>query len=173
MCRGFMRPTVFLSTLLEVFDKYQDERIHARAAKHKSFAKDAVEGKIQAFRDELDRFEKKDTSATAADFVQSASLKAPRDNVRVLVSTIHMVKGSEFPVVCIPSWSQDSFAAKDDDHARLAYVAVSRAQYLLKLTYSDVRCSYIMPGPGNAIETDERRVALPRKRPMEPGEADE
>ena len=75
-------------------------------------------------------------------------VRAPEQAGAVTVSTIHRSKGLEWPVVFLVG-AEDGLlplgagagqeAAGDQDERRLAYVAVSRPQVLLYLTYCRTR----------------------------------
>ncbi|KIV94372.1 hypothetical protein PV10_02145 [Exophiala mesophila] len=62
-----------------------------------------------------------------------------RDMSRVTISTIHSAKGLEWPVVFLPALYEGSIphsrAENTDEERRLLYVAVTRAQALLTMTF--------------------------------------
>lgn len=76
-----------------------------------------------------------------------AGLEVPAEGRGVTLATIHAVKGLEFPVVFIAGMEEGIFphakAMKTpegmEEETRLAYVAMTRAMYLLYLTYARSR----------------------------------
>ena len=62
-----------------------------------------------------------------------------KDKTRVTISTIHSAKGLEWPVVFIPAVYEGSIphsrAENTDEERRLLYVAMTRAQALLTMTF--------------------------------------
>ncbi|KAG9030179.1 hypothetical protein FRB95_004272 [Tulasnella sp. JGI-2019a] len=85
-------------------------------------------------------------------FLQASSLstdtqssESDSNSAKVTISTCHAAKGLEWPVVFVPSTEQGTFPfyRTDDTHEerRLLYVACTRAQTLLYLTYAQSRMS--------------------------------
>ncbi|KAF8071911.1 P-loop containing nucleoside triphosphate hydrolase protein [Lyophyllum atratum] len=83
-------------------------------------------------------------------FLQASMLSSAGDNQseedskdKVTISTCHAAKGLEWPVVMVPSTEQGTFPfARSEDveeERRLLYVACTRAQGLLYLSYSESR----------------------------------
>ncbi|KAG8879898.1 hypothetical protein FRB97_001316 [Tulasnella sp. 331] len=85
-------------------------------------------------------------------FLQASSLstdtqtsESDSNSVKVTISTCHAAKGLEWPVVFVPSTEQGTFPfyRTEDTHEerRLLYVACTRAQTSLYLTYAQSRMS--------------------------------
>lgn len=73
--------------------------------------------------------------------------------VGVRIMTVHASKGLEFPVVFVASFSDDVFPnprANLSEERRLAYVAMTRAEQLLFLSYPG--CRYSRSGGERAVE---------------------
>ncbi|KAG6842332.1 hypothetical protein C0991_010621 [Blastosporella zonata] len=83
-------------------------------------------------------------------FLQASMLSSEGDNQseeeskdKVTISTCHAAKGLEWPVVMVPSVEEGTFpfsrSEDEEEERRLLYVACTRAQGLLYLTYAETR----------------------------------
>lgn len=109
---------------------------------------------VDIFIDNVCKYACDNPSGLLEDFLQTRTLKADADNIVdsenvVLLSTIHAVKGLEYPIVFIAGLEEGIFPIirqeREEDieeERRLMYVAVTRAQKKLFLTYSSNRFIY-------------------------------
>ena len=106
---------------------------------------------IQEFIEATSEYAAQLPDATLSDFLEGISLMSDADEADesdyVTISTIHMVKGLEFKVVFVVGLEEGIFPAaksKDDkkeleEERRVLYVAVTRAEERLYLTYAGSR----------------------------------
>jgi DNA helicase-2/ATP-dependent DNA helicase PcrA len=86
------------------------------------------------------------TFHTARELLDHAALATSRpdedETARVKLMTLHKAKGLEFPHVFLPAWEAGTFPSdygELDEERRLAYVALTRAQRRITITYSGFR----------------------------------
>ena len=96
-------------------------------------------------------FENDNPQCSISEFLQSVSLSSDSDDIQednfVSVATVHAVKGLEFPVVFVvglednifPSGVYTKTEAEIEEERRVMYVAMTRAQKKLYLTYAQSR----------------------------------
>ncbi len=100
-------------------------------------------------------FDEKNENATLVDYLESVTLESSleeenEDLSSVNISTIHASKGLEFKVVFVVGAEEGSFpisrafdnSSEMEEERRLMYVAVTRAQELLYITYAQSRFLY-------------------------------
>ena len=109
---------------------------------------------IDSFVASVKEFEEKNEGATLSDYLQSVTLISDTDNVgeegTVTIATVHAVKGLEFKVVFVVGTEEGIFPGaralgKNSDleeERRLMYVAVTRAEEKLYITYCGKRYIY-------------------------------
>ena len=90
-------------------------------------------------QDALSRFLANVALAAAVDVAKEEASDGNQAQSQVTISTIHAAKGLEWPVVFIPSAYEGSIphsrAEDTDEERRLLYVAMTRAQALLYMSY--------------------------------------
>ncbi len=108
---------------------------------------DSLLSSVKEFSDETE-------GATLEDFLAFVMLKSDSDNIQeggvVTVSTIHSVKGLEFKVVFVIGLEEGIFplarasfnASEMEEERRLMYVAITRAEERIFLTYTAKRYMY-------------------------------
>jgi DNA helicase-2/ATP-dependent DNA helicase PcrA len=113
-----------------------------------------VQALLNAIKEFVDNPENEDKSLSA--FLQSVSLLTSAeddkdtDRDKVTMMTIHMAKGLEFKYVYIVGLEEDLVSLADDAHQpgrpgeerRLFYVAITRAEKKLTLSYAETRYQY-------------------------------
>lgn len=100
-------------------------------------------------------FVRENDSATVSDYLQTVSLYSDTDEISddnaVTLATVHSVKGLEFPVVFVAGLEDGVFpslrmnensSSHIEEERRLMYVAATRAEKRLYLTYSKERYLY-------------------------------
>lgn len=109
---------------------------------------------IDSFVASVKEFEDKNENATLSDYLESITLIADTDNVgeegSVTIATVHAVKGLEFKVVFVVGVEEGIFPgaralgknADLEEERRLMYVAVTRAEERLYVTYCGKRYIY-------------------------------
>ena len=110
---------------------------------------------IQEFLSGVTDFVKTRKDATLENFLQEVSLLSDIDNLEnsknaITLMTVHSSKGLEYPVVFIAGLEENLFphvnsleSAKDiEEERRLFYVAITRAQKRLFLSYARMRYKY-------------------------------
>ncbi len=107
---------------------------------------------VQELLAAIQQFAKENKGATIHDFLAEVSLLSGADQYdekenKVTLMTIHAAKGLEFPVVFITGCEEDIFPlnpkfdsdSKIDEERRLFYVAITRAQEKVFITYARSR----------------------------------
>ena len=107
---------------------------------------------VKAFLGSLEAFEDEAEEPTLAELLERIALVAgvdemERDGGRVSLMTVHAAKGLEFPVVFLTGLEENVFphqrSLEDprqlEEERRLAYVAMTRAQRRLVLTFTAIR----------------------------------
>ncbi|MGL4393514.1 MAG: ATP-dependent helicase, partial [Fusobacteriaceae bacterium] len=124
-----------------------------------TYGKDEGESRIQnidELRTSIYELEKMvDGNLTLQEYLENVSLVSATDDLQehseyVKLMTIHNSKGLEFPVVFLTGVEDEIFPGKDADfnpdtieeERRLCYVAVTRAEERLFLSYADARYMY-------------------------------
>lgn len=109
---------------------------------------------IDSFIASVKEFEEKNENATLSDYLESVTLISDTDNVgeegSVTIATVHAVKGLEFKVVFVVGAEEGIFPgvralgknAELEEERRLMYVAVTRAEEKLFVTYCGKRYIY-------------------------------
>ena len=109
---------------------------------------------IDSFISSVSEFEKQNEGATLSDYLESVTLISDIDNIgeagSVTIATIHAVKGLEFKVVFVVGCEEGIFPgarslgsnADLEEERRLMYVAVTRAEERVYLTYCSKRYIY-------------------------------
>lgn len=103
---------------------------------------------LEEFVRMVGHYEEQNPDKTLEEFMQEMSLLSDNKNEKeespnqIRLLTIHASKGLEFPVVFLPGWNENVFpgwrATTPDDveeERRLGYVAVTRAEKELEITY--------------------------------------
>jgi DNA helicase-2/ATP-dependent DNA helicase PcrA len=125
---------------------------------------------IVEFVNAVAEFEKDNPSATAEEFLQSVSLVSDIDDddggERIVLATIHSVKGLEFNVVFIAGLEEDLFPSKRSvseggvqEERRVMYVAITRARQRLVITYAKSRFRFnevVYSSPSRFVKELER-----------------
>ena len=119
---------------------------------------------IDSFLSSIKEFEAENENATFSDYLAGVMLRSDQDEINedgyVSVSTIHAVKGLEFRVVFVIGLEEGIFPlsramnslGEMEEERRLMYVAITRAEEKIYLTYATKRYMY---GKSN-YETDSR-----------------
>jgi DNA helicase-2/ATP-dependent DNA helicase PcrA len=108
---------------------------------------------IQELAASMDEFERDRSGATLAEFLENVTLQTSADEQsggdRVTLMTVHAAKGLEFPVVMVTGLEEQVFPFKGidpwedpdelEEERRLAYVAFTRAEQRLVLSFAAVR----------------------------------
>ena len=108
---------------------------------------------IQELVASMDEFERERSDATLPEFLENVTLQTSADEQsggdRVTLMTVHAAKGLEFPVVMVTGLEEQVFPFKGTDpwedpdeleeERRLAYVAFTRAEQRLVLSFAAVR----------------------------------
>ena len=109
---------------------------------------------IDSFISSVSEFEKQNEGASLSDYLESVTLISDIDNIgedgSVTIATIHAVKGLEFKVVFVVGCEEGIFPgaralgsnADLEEERRLMYVAVTRAEERIYLTYCSKRYIY-------------------------------
>ena len=108
---------------------------------------------VQELVASMDEFEREYPEGTLADFLENVTLQTSADEQvggdRVTLMTVHAAKGLEFPVVMVTGLEEQVFPFKGvdpwedpdelEEERRLAYVAFTRAEQRLVLSFAAVR----------------------------------
>ena len=108
---------------------------------------------IQELLASMDEFERERSESTLAEFLENVTLQTSADEQeggdRVTLMTVHAAKGLEFPVVMVTGLEEQVFPFKGidpwedpeelEEERRLAYVAFTRAEQRLVLSFAAVR----------------------------------
>ncbi len=108
---------------------------------------------VQELVASMDEFQREHPEATLADFLENVTLQTSADEQvggdRVTLMTVHAAKGLEFPVVMVTGLEEQVFPFKGidpwedpdelEEERRLAYVAFTRAEQRLVLSFAAVR----------------------------------
>jgi len=98
-----------------------------------------------------DEYEKENIEPSLSEYLQAVTLSSDSDEILednyVSVATVHAVKGLEFPVVFVvgleenifPSGAYNKTDVEIEEERRVMYVAMTRAQKRLYMTYCDSR----------------------------------
>lgn len=110
---------------------------------------------IDEFLGAVAEYEKTAPSPSLSDYLENVALVSDLDNANfannvVTMMTIHSAKGLEFPVVFMTGLEEGIFPSgrnvndeeKLEEERRLCYVAVTRAQKLLHISYASQRMLY-------------------------------
>lgn len=111
---------------------------------------------IEAFFDFVNNYvEKNSNDDTLIDFLQNVKLISDQDELdkdsnKVKLMTVHAAKGLEFPIVFMVGMEEESFPHKfslqepdgEEEERRLCYVAMTRAEERLFLTYCKRRFQF-------------------------------
>lgn len=142
-----LAPDEYIRYVLERagFDKYYDKSDDEDHAKLQN---------IDEFIASAHEFYVENCGATMQEFVQSVSLVSDTDAIDdtdyVTISTVHMAKGLEFPVVFVVGLEEDLFPSSRaireegglEEERRIMYVAITRAKERLYLTSAGTRFRY-------------------------------
>ncbi len=121
-------------------------------------------GNIDSLISGVEEFDKDNENATLSDYLSSVMLKTDSDQIQeggvVTLSTIHSVKGLEFRVVFVVGLEEGIFplaratynSSEMEEERRLMYVAITRAEEKIYLSYATKRYMY---GKSN-LETPSR-----------------
>ncbi len=108
---------------------------------------------VQELVASMDEFQREQPRASLADFLENVTLQTSADEGiegdRVTLMTVHAAKGLEFPVVMVTGLEEQVFPFKGidpwedpdelEEERRLAYVAFTRAEQRLILSFAAVR----------------------------------
>jgi DNA helicase-2/ATP-dependent DNA helicase PcrA len=108
---------------------------------------------VQELVASMDEFQRERPDATLADFLENVTLQTSADEQvggdRVTLMTVHAAKGLEFPIVMVTGLEEQVFPFKGidpwedpdelEEERRLAYVAFTRAEQRLVLSFAAVR----------------------------------
>ena len=108
---------------------------------------------VQELIASLDEFQREHPDGTLADFLENVTLQTSADEQvggdRLTLMTVHAAKGLEFPVVMVTGLEEQVFPFKGidpwedpdelEEERRLAYVAFTRAEQRLVLSFAAVR----------------------------------
>jgi DNA helicase-2/ATP-dependent DNA helicase PcrA len=108
---------------------------------------------VQELVASMDEFQRERIDATLADFLENVTLHTSADEDtggdRVTLMTVHAAKGLEFPIVMVTGLEEQVFPFKGidpwedpdelEEERRLAYVAFTRAEQRLILSFAAVR----------------------------------
>jgi DNA helicase-2/ATP-dependent DNA helicase PcrA len=108
---------------------------------------------VQELVASMDEFQRERIDATLADFLENVTLQTSADEDtggdRVTLMTVHAAKGLEFPIVMVTGLEEQVFPFKGidpwedpdelEEERRLAYVAFTRAEQRLILSFAAVR----------------------------------
>ncbi len=108
---------------------------------------------VQELVASMDEFEREHAGASLSDFLENVTLHTSADERtegdRVTLMTVHAAKGLEFPIVMVTGLEEQMFPFKGidpwedpdelEEERRLAYVAFTRAQERLVLSFAGVR----------------------------------
>ena len=111
---------------------------------------------VEAFFDFVNNYvEKNSNDETLVDFLQNVKLISDQDELdkdsnKVKLMTVHAAKGLEFPVVFMVGMEEETFPHKysleeydgEEEERRLCYVAMTRAEERLFLTYCKRRFQF-------------------------------
>ncbi len=108
---------------------------------------------IDSFLSSVKEFKDKGEKVSLKDFLENITLQSDTDDIKekgaVNIATIHSVKGLEFKVVFIVGLEEQIFPSKHaydradmEEERRLMYVALTRAEEFLYLTYVERRFMY-------------------------------
>ena len=121
---------------------------------------------VQELVASMDELQREHPESTLADFLENVTLQTSADEDvggdRVTLMTVHAAKGLEFPVVMVTGLEEQVFPFKGidpwedpdelEEERRLAYVAFTRAQERLVLSFAAVRRIF-----------GQRRVGIPSR----------
>ena len=131
---------------------------------------------IDSFLSSVKEYEDANKDSSLKEFLENITLQTDTDDIKengtVNIATIHSVKGLEFKVVFIvaleeqimPSRHAYHNASDMEEERRLMYVALTRAEKLLYLTYASSRFMYgksSYPAPSRFL----RELGLVKSRP--------
>jgi len=108
---------------------------------------------VQELIASMDEFQREHPDASLADFLENVTLQTSADEQtdgdRVTLMTVHAAKGLEFPIVMVTGLEEQVFPFKGidpwedpeelEEERRLAYVAFTRAEERLILSFAAVR----------------------------------
>jgi DNA helicase-2/ATP-dependent DNA helicase PcrA len=108
---------------------------------------------VQELVASMDEFQREKSEATLSDFLENVTLQTSADDQvggdRVTLMTVHAAKGLEFPVVMVTGLEEQVFPFKGidpwedpeelEEERRLAYVAFTRAEERLVLSFAAIR----------------------------------
>ena len=108
---------------------------------------------VQELVASMDEFERENPESSLADFLENVTLQTSADEDsggdRVTLMTVHAAKGLEFPIVMVTGLEEQVFPFKGidpwedpeelEEERRLAYVAFTRAEEKLILSFAAVR----------------------------------
>jgi DNA helicase-2/ATP-dependent DNA helicase PcrA len=114
---------------------------------------DAKFQNVQELVASMDEFQREHPDASLADFLENVTLQTSADEQadgdRVTLMTVHAAKGLEFPIVMVTGLEEQVFPFKGidpwedpeelEEERRLAYVAFTRAEQRLILSFAAVR----------------------------------
>lgn len=111
-------------------------------------------GNIDSLLAGVQEYQNDNDGATLADYLAEVMLKTDSDQIQengvVTVSTIHSVKGLEFPIVFVVGLEEGIFplaravlsSAEMEEERRLLYVAITRAEEQIYLSHTTKRYMY-------------------------------
>ncbi len=138
----------------EVGAELVNESGYGEMLKHDDTAEaDARFQNVQELVASMDEFQREHPESTLADFLENVTLQTSADEQvggdRVTLMTVHAAKGLEFPVVMVTGLEEQVFPFKGidpwedpdelEEERRLAYVAFTRAEQRLVLSFASVR----------------------------------
>ena len=157
---------------------------------------------VQELVASMDEFQRERPDSTLAEFLENVTLQTAADEQvggdRVTLMTVHAAKGLEFPVVMVTGLEEQVFPFKGidpwedpeelEEERRLAYVAFTRAEQRLVLSFAAVRrifgqqrvgipSRFLTELPGEDVEwigarsSSPSRPSLPEERNHEPSES--
>jgi DNA helicase-2/ATP-dependent DNA helicase PcrA len=144
---------MFTENILTILERVLDESGYTKALveAHNPEADNRLEN-LQELRSSAKAFLEKSEDPSLANYLATVSLTADIDGLdteknHVSMMTIHAAKGLEFPVVFVTGLEQGLFPHERslndpsalEEERRLCYVAFTRAESRLYLTYADAR----------------------------------
>jgi len=157
---------------------------------------------VQELVASMEEFQRERPESTLAEFLENVTLQTAADEQvggdRVTLMTVHAAKGLEFPVVMVTGLEEQVFPFKGidpwedpeelEEERRLAYVAFTRAEQRLVLSFAAVRrifgqqrvgipSRFLTELPGEDVEwigarsSSPSRPSLPEERNHEPSES--
>jgi DNA helicase-2/ATP-dependent DNA helicase PcrA len=144
--------------LTELYDSLLNKTGYLRALRDKNdFESEGRAENVLELKSTIAKFEQDTPESTLSEFLESVSLATDVENYdasanAVVLMTIHSAKGLEFPSVFIAGLEEGIFPSLRtldpmdlEEERRLCYVAITRAQKQLHITYAATRMLFGQP----------------------------